>query len=135
MSVLTIIKKIGEKIISIVESPIKYADMLGAFIGSIKADYPKTEAALSHTVTLIEGLSPDVIAAIAANGFNLPDDLKAGADIQGLFSYIKDTLFPTIEGDYADFAKDAKTPAAAPAAAAPVAAAVAAPHLSGIAPA
>jgi len=106
MSVLTIIKKIGDKVISIVEWPVKHAAMLAAFLGSVKKDYPATKTALVSLVEKFEAIGPEAMAAIAAKGFDVPDDLKTMADLEGLFSYVQTVLLPTIEADYADFETD-----------------------------
>jgi hypothetical protein len=108
------LEKAGEKIIAVVDWPVKHAEMICEFMADAKKDYPATEAAIVKTVELIEQLGPDAVTAIAAKGLDIPEDGKVEGDVQALFAYIKDTLLPAIEADYADFRK-LKTEAAAPA--------------------
>lgn len=106
MSVLQVIKKIGEKIISIVEWPIKHSVLLAKYFISAEKDFPATRAAFLGLVQRVEAIGPDALAALAANGFNVADDVKVGTDLAGLFAYIKDDVLPVIESDYADYEKD-----------------------------
>jgi hypothetical protein len=102
MSGITIIKKIGEKIISIVEWPFKHSAMLVELLAKLDNDAPATKSALVGFVQQCEALGPDALGAIAAKGLDIPDDMKVGADVKSLFTYIQQTLLPTIEKDYAD---------------------------------
>lgn len=103
MSVITVIKKIGEKVISIVEWPIKHSVMLGEMLVDALKDGPKTKAALVGLAQQFEALGPDAVAAIAADGFNIPDDVKVATDLKSLFAFWQATVLPAIEQDYADF--------------------------------
>lgn len=128
MSVLTVIKKVGEKILSIVEYPFKKADEIEQLLASGIKDVPQTKAAIVGTVQALEAIGTDGIAALAAHGLDVPDDLKVAADVKAFFTYVKDTLFPTIEADFQGLKADTGAAPAAPApAAAPAAPVTAAP--------
>jgi hypothetical protein len=115
MSVLTIIKKIGDKVISIVEWPIKHSVMLVEMFTTAKKDLPATEAALTGLVQQAEALGPDAIATFASKGFDISQDVKDVADVKAFFTYVQNTFLPAIEQDYADFKKAEGAAAAAPA--------------------
>ncbi len=124
MSVLTVIKKIGEKIISIVEWPIKHSAMLGELLVDLEKDAPSTKSALVGFVQQCEALGPDGLEALASKGLDVPEDIKVGADVKNIFTYVKDTLLPTIEKDYADVKAaqvDTSSPDVPPAVGTPVA--------------
>jgi hypothetical protein len=102
MSFITVIKKIGEKVISVVEWPFKHSAMLGELLVDLQKDTPATKSALVGFVQHVEAIGPDAVAAIATKGLDVPEDLKCGEDVKALFGYIQGTLLPTIEKDYAD---------------------------------
>jgi hypothetical protein len=102
MSFITVIKKIGEKVISVVEWPFKHSAMLGELLVDLEKDTPATKSALVGFVQHVEAIGPDAVAAIATKGLDVPEDLKCGEDVKALFGYIQGTLLPTIEKDYAD---------------------------------
>jgi len=110
----TVIKKIGEKIISIVEWPFVHSVHLGKMLADVEKDTPLTAKALVNTVKQFEVLGADAIAAFAEHGLNIPDDLKVGVDIKGIFTQVKDELFPAIENEAKDLVADAKPMAPAP---------------------
>lgn len=114
MGVITVIKKIGERIISLVEAPFEYAEQTEKILSTTIADEPKLKAAIVGTVAAVEKLGPDVLAALAAHGLDVPDDLKSVADVQALFAYIHTTLWPEIEATVSDYKADVH-PTAAPA--------------------
>lgn len=106
MSVITVIKKIGEKILSIVEWPIVHSVMLFEMLKDFEEDEPKVKTAIVGLVEQFEALTPDVLEALADKGMDIPEDMKAAADVKALFSYFKDKFLPAIEDAYADFKKD-----------------------------
>lgn len=116
MSVLTVIKKIGEKVLSIVEYPFKKADQIEAILTTVDNKFPNTKAAVVETVQLLEALGEDTLSALAEKGMDIPDDLKVSADIQAFFTYVKANLFPVIDADYEALQTDLGTAPAAPAA-------------------
>ena len=109
-SIITVIRKIGEKILSIVEWPVTHAEMLCELLTQVEKDVPETKTVIQQLVARIEGMGPDAISAIAEKGFNIPADVKVGADLQGLFNFVRDTFLPTIETDYAEFKKITSQP-------------------------
>ena len=86
MSVLTIIKKIGDKIISVVEWPFVHATMVEKLLSNGCADAPATKAAIVGLVEQFEVIGPDTVADIAAKGFDLAADVKTVNDVKALFS-------------------------------------------------
>jgi hypothetical protein len=133
MSVLTVIKKIGEKIVSIVEYPFVHAVQIEKLIADGLKDEPKVKMAIVGLVEQIDILSPDVIADVAANGLNLASDLKTVVDVQTFFVYISGTFLPAVEQAYSDIKAD--IPATTPAPAAPAAVDTTAPGLHNVVPA
>jgi hypothetical protein len=104
--VLTVIKKIGDKVISIVEWPFVHASKIEKLIGDGMKDAPATKGAIIGLVEQFEAIGPNVALAIAAKGFDIPDDLKTGTDIKSLFTYFTGTFLPAVEKDYADLKAD-----------------------------
>jgi hypothetical protein len=100
---ISIIHKIGDTILHVFEWPITHAEMLNELLGSVEKDVPQTKSVLEGLVSKIEGMGPDAIGALADKGLNIGDDVKVGTDIQGLFTYIQQTVMPTIQADYTDF--------------------------------
>jgi hypothetical protein len=123
MSFKTVITKIGGRIVSVLEFPLKRVEMLTAFAADVKVDFPETAAVLRALVEKFEALSPEVLAAVAAKGFDVPEDIKAGVDLKAIFAYVQSVVYPTIEKDFADFERD-KAISAAPVATLPEAAEV-----------
>lgn len=113
MSFITVIKKIGEKVISIVEWPIKHSVLLFDMLKDFEEDEPKVKTAIVGLVQQFEALGPDVVQALAEKGLDIPEDLKAIADVKSLFAYFTGTFLPTIEDAYADFKKDSGADASA----------------------
>lgn len=107
MNFLGVIKEVGVKIADVAAWPFKHAAKLAHIlhvtdseIHAVEQQAPATKEALVTLVGKIEAMGPDALAAIAAKGFDIPDDLKLAADLKGLFSFVKDTVFPTIQSDY-----------------------------------
>jgi hypothetical protein len=122
MSVITVIKKVGERIISIVEWPFQHSVQVAKIIETGIEDELELKAALVGLVEQFEALGPDTTAAIAANGFNLPADMKEATDLKSLFSFFENTLKPAVEKTLTDVKGDlgaAATGSTAPAAADP----------------
>jgi hypothetical protein len=113
MSVVTIIKKIGERIISIVEAPFKYAAQTEKVLADGIKDAPQLKSAIVGLVHEFEQLGPDVLQCIAEKGFDIPEDLKACADVKALFQYFTQTFMPVVEATVADFKHDVATSAPA----------------------
>ncbi len=136
MSGLTVIKKIGEKIISIATWPFRHSVMLAEMLTDFVKDAPTVKTLCVGLVEQFEAVGPDVVAAIAKDGLNIPADLRAGADLQSLFVYFQNTFLPGIEAAYKDFKKDSAIAAESPAApATPDAPAPVATSLADIVPA
>lgn len=143
MNILDVIKKVGHKIAEVVSWPFKHAAQLAHILHVTDSEIkvveqlaPATREALVSLVVMIEHMGPDVLAAVAAKGFDIAEDLKTAADLKGIFSYIKDTLFPTIEADYKQIVDAATgTDAGAAADPAPADQASAAPGLHNVVPA
>ena len=135
MSVITVIKKIGEKIISIVEWPFKHAVALEELLSDGLKDEPEVKAAIIGLTERAGAIGADTVAAIAEHGLDVPEDLKDVEDVKALFAYIQTTFLPAIEKAYADFksATAGLSTPAAPAAATP--APVEAPGLHNVVPA
>lgn len=106
MSVLTVIKKIGEKVLSVVEFPFKYGKQIDAVLSTAMKDTPQLKTAIVGLTQQFEAIEPDVLAAIAASGLNVADDIKAAVDFKSLFSYVQGTFFPAIEDTYKDVKAD-----------------------------
>ena len=114
MSVMTVIKKIGEKVISIVEWPIKHSVQVAELLGTAIEDEPEVKTAIVGLVQQFEAIGADTAADIAANGLNLASDVKTVADVQVLFKYFTSTFIPAIEKAFSDFQVDVSgTPATA----------------------
>jgi hypothetical protein len=106
MSVLTIIKKIGDKIISVVEWPFVHATMVEKLLSNGCADAPATKAAIVGLVEQFEVIGPDTVADIAAKGFDLAADVKTVNDVKALFAYFSNNFLPVVRKDFADFEQD-----------------------------
>lgn len=118
MSVLTVIKKIGDKVISVVEWPFKHAAMLETLLSDGLKDAPQVKTAIVGLVEQFGAVEPDFVAAITADGLNLGADLKGIADVKNLFVYFTQTFLPVVEKAYADLKKDVPSVPALPVAAA-----------------
>lgn len=108
MSVLTVIKKIGEEVISVVSWPIKHAAMLLAILRDGMKNAPATRDAILGLVQRFEALGPDVLADIAAKGLDIRADVQTVEDVKALFSYFVSDFVPVIEKDYKELSADAK---------------------------
>ena len=106
MSIITVIKKIGEKILSIVEYPIKHAVEIEELIATGLADEPAVKTAIVGLVSQFESLSADTVAAVAAGGANIVADVKTVQEVQQLFAYFTGTFVPAIEKAYTDLKSD-----------------------------
>jgi len=121
MSVITVIKKIGERVISVIEAPFKYAAQTEKVLADGIEDAPKLKVAIVGLVHQFELLGPDVLEAIAAKGLDIPEDLKCAADVKALFQYFTGTFMPVVEETTQDFkgdiaiAQPAPAPASGPA--------------------
>lgn len=113
MSVLTVIKKVGEKILSVVEYPFKKADEIESILSTGIEEFPATKDALIGTVQRLEALGPEVLAALASKGIDFEADAEAVAGIKAFFTYAKDTLFPVVEADFKAIKSDVAAPAPA----------------------
>ena len=111
MSVLTVIKKIGEKVISIVEYPIKHAIQIAELLGTAEKDAPEVKTAIVGLVEQFDAIGPDAIAIYASKGVNVAADLDALAKLQALFQYFSGTFVPAIEAAYTDLKSDIPSPA------------------------
>jgi hypothetical protein len=83
-------------------------------------DRPQIVALFEGTVSKLEALGPDALAALAGDGVNFVADAKAIADTQAFFVYVKSTLFPGLEQIYNklkanELASEGTSPAAVPA--------------------
>jgi hypothetical protein len=115
MSVLTVIKKIGSKVLSIVEWPFVHSVMLAKLLRDTLKDTPATRDAIVKTVQAVEVLGPDAVNAIAEHGFDVAEDLKCVAEIKALFVILRDELFPAIEQECVDIKNDLQMASADPA--------------------
>ena len=106
MSVLTVIKKIGERVLSVVEYPFKHAIAIEELISDGLKDEPATKDAIVGLVEQFEAVGSDVVGDVATNGLNLTSDLKTIADVRALFAFYQNTFLPAIEAAYADLKKD-----------------------------
>jgi hypothetical protein len=113
MNLLEGIEHVGEDIAKGIEWPFKHAAKLAALIGDGLRDAPAVKHAIIQLVQKAEGLSPDFVAAVTADGLNLGADLKCLVAAQGFFVYFKTTFLPVVEKAYADLKKDMSTPATA----------------------
>jgi|SRR6185503_20175719 len=111
MSVITVIKKIGERVISIVEAPFKYAAQTEKVLATGIEDAPELKAAIVGLVQRFEELGPEVLEAIAAKGLDIPEDLKCAGDVKVLFEYFTSTFMPVVESTIHDFQGDVHAPA------------------------
>ena len=108
--VLKFFEKVGQTIFMVIKYPFVHSMQLEKMLADVARDTPITAKALVGTLKQFEALGPDLIAAIAADGLNLPEDLKVGADLKALFTQVKDELFPAIEAEAKDLSGDTKAP-------------------------
>lgn len=120
MSVLTIIKKIGDEVIGVVEWPFKHAVMLAHLMRDVPADAQATRDVLVGLVNRFEAIGVDVGEAIGFKGLNPKEDLDVMNDLKSLLDYFNTTVKPTIEKDFADLKTDTKVASVDPAPADPV---------------
>lgn len=107
MSVKTFFVKIGKDILAAVEYPFKHAAQLATVLGKIITESgeaveeaPVAKQLIIGLVEQFEKLGPDVLADIAAKGFNFAVDAQTVTDLQGLFAYVTQTFFPGVEKLY-----------------------------------
>lgn len=113
MTFITVVKKIGEKILSVVEYPIKHSVQLAEMLVDFEKDEPKVKTAIVGLVEQFEALGPEVAAAIAAKGVNFAADAATVAGVESLFGYFVNTFLPAVEAAYADFKTEIDVPATA----------------------
>jgi hypothetical protein len=120
----------AKDMVKVVEWPFKNgAEVIRALEVALK-DAPEAKAAVLGLVKQFMVISPDVISAIAADGFNLPRDLQAVADVKEFFAYFVSTFLPEVKSIVGDI--ESIAPAAPAAAAAPAEAPAAAPAVPGL---
>lgn len=107
MNPLTIVKKIGEKVLSVIEWPFKHAAMLEHLIADGLKNEPAVKDVIIGLAQRFETLGPDVVADIAARGLNIAADVQTVADLKALFSYFAADFLPTVESAYKELSKDA----------------------------
>lgn len=117
MSMLTVIKKIGDKVISIVEWPFKHGAMLAAIMRDSMKNAPATRDAILGLVQRFEALGPDVLADLASKGLDFKADLQTLADLKALFGYFQTDFLPVVAKDFAELSADVQIAAADPTAA------------------
>jgi hypothetical protein len=106
MSVITVIKKIGERVLSVVEWPFKHAITVEKLLGDALKDTPEAKTVIVGLVEQFEAIGSDTVAAVATGGANITADLKDLQDVQALFAYWQNTFLPTMEKVYADMKQD-----------------------------
>jgi hypothetical protein len=102
MSVVTVIKKIATKIVSIVTYPFRAAHQVHAILETGVQDFPATKAAIVYLAKQFEVLGSDALHAIADKGLDFKADLETLADIKALFQFFETEFLPVIEKDFAD---------------------------------
>jgi hypothetical protein len=102
MSVVTVIKKIATKIVSIVTYPFRAAHQVHAILETGVQDFPATKAAIVCLAKQFEVLGSDALHAIADKGLDFKADLETLADIKALFQFFETEFLPVIEKDFAD---------------------------------
>jgi hypothetical protein len=117
MSVLTVIKKIGDKVLSVVEWPFKHGAMLAAIMRDSMKNAPATRDAILGLVQRFEALGPDVLADLASKGLDFRADVQTLADVKALFSYFQTDFLPVVAKDFQELSADAQIAAASPTAA------------------
>lgn len=116
---VTFLKKLG----AIVSWPVSHAVMMTEILATAYKDEPEVKTVVVGIVKQFEGISADVVAAVAGGGVNITADMKGFSDIVAFFQYMKSTALPTIESVYTQLKTDAGDGAADPASPAPATAA------------
>ena len=119
MSVITVIKKIGEEVVSIVEWPFTHAAML---VDLFKEAGPVKDAIVG-LVQRFEAIGADTLTDVADKGLNVDSDLQTFKDIQALFAYYKSTFQPAIASAWKTLQGGASATAVSPTAVSPAPAA------------
>jgi hypothetical protein len=106
MTFIGAVEKIGGEVEHAVEAPFKYAEKLTSLLHTALKDEPELKAGILQLVTYAEAIVADGAADIAANGLNIPADLKTFQDIQTLAGYLKSTFFPLVGNVYSEAKQD-----------------------------
>jgi len=75
-------------------------------LGTALKDTPEVKTAVVALIKAAEAVDVDAVGAIAAKGIDLPEDLKAIADVQAFFALFKKSFVPTVEAAYKDVEAD-----------------------------
>jgi hypothetical protein len=94
------VEKISEDIGKAVAYPFVHTAQFIAVLGTAMKDEPEVQAALIALIKSAEAVDVDAVSAIASKGLDLPDDLKAIADVQAFFTQFKSQFLPVVEAAY-----------------------------------